>query len=485
MRGLKATGAALATLSVEHGSVGHDANLIVGAQTCHTVPQGGIKTFSHPYEYVHTVPRGGGDSPSDRDKNYPGKRESVNGKNKKKGQTLGEKQESTSSSASGSAVDNVLSCDDFYEVLGVGQASSDAEIKKAYRRRAVQTHPDKTGGDRRAFDKVAEAYGVLADKKKRAIYDRFGKVGLENADGDPSPSPYGDIFSAMFQHQRTARARRNRTVRYQLQVTLEDMYNGSLQTVTVSSPKSKLNTKKVEVHIPRGAISGQSVLMSGEIDFDEHDAPGDLIFVLTQAPHASFTRKGHDLAMELTITLEEAICGFQRPLIHLDGTEVWVQSATVKDVPALIQTGDVQVLKGKGMPRPGSDNAYGDLYIQFRVETTKLSAQPALTDDEHLELRRLLRKLQGKPGIHTPDDNAEALPLRKAVPSDFGRLSGNIDVGEDDFQESNIPFHPFGSGFFSTGQNGAAGYFGSFGGPQFGQPGDFGSDEGNVQCQQM
>ena len=62
------------------------------------------------------------------------------------------------------------------EVAAKGKSSS-AAIQKAYRRRCVLTHPDKTGGDRRAFDKVAEAYDVLSDENKRHIYDRLGKRG--------------------------------------------------------------------------------------------------------------------------------------------------------------------------------------------------------------------------------------------------------------------------------------------------------------------
>ena len=75
---------------------------------------------------------------------------------------------------------------DYYEVLGVSKTASDAEIKKAYRKLAIQYHPDKNPGDKTAeekFKEAAEAYSVLSDKDKRARYDQFGHAGMGGAAG--------------------------------------------------------------------------------------------------------------------------------------------------------------------------------------------------------------------------------------------------------------------------------------------------------------
>src|SRR5258708_6111622 len=77
---------------------------------------------------------------------------------------------------------------DYYKVLGVQQAASEDEIKKAYRRLAHKYHPDKSGGDENKFKEISEAYQVLSDKTKRAQYDRFGTAepfqGFGNGQGE-------------------------------------------------------------------------------------------------------------------------------------------------------------------------------------------------------------------------------------------------------------------------------------------------------------
>jgi molecular chaperone DnaJ len=87
---------------------------------------------------------------------------------------------------------------DFYEVLGVERGAADDEIRKAYRKLALQYHPDRNQGDASAegkFKEATEAFTVLSDKEKRATYDRFGHAGLGGGGFDFSNAGMGDIFS--------------------------------------------------------------------------------------------------------------------------------------------------------------------------------------------------------------------------------------------------------------------------------------------------
>src|SRR6187551_1213288 len=87
---------------------------------------------------------------------------------------------------------------DYYEILGVNKTASADEIKKAYRKVAMQFHPDRNPGDKSAeekFKEAAEAYEVLSDQDKRAQYDRFGHAGVRGAGGSGHASNMDDIFS--------------------------------------------------------------------------------------------------------------------------------------------------------------------------------------------------------------------------------------------------------------------------------------------------
>ena len=88
---------------------------------------------------------------------------------------------------------------DYYEVLGVAKGAGKDELKKAYRKLAIQYHPDKNPGDEEAekkFKEAAEAYEVLSDDDKRARYDRFGHAGVDSsASGGYQARDFNDIFS--------------------------------------------------------------------------------------------------------------------------------------------------------------------------------------------------------------------------------------------------------------------------------------------------
>src|ERR1700722_13060611 len=124
---------------------------------------------------------------------------------------------------------------DFYELLGLQKTASAEDIKKTYRKLAMQFHPDRNSGDKSAeqkFKNISEAYDVLKDDQKRAAYDRFGHAAFENGSRGPGDSAGGfsggfaDIFEEMFGAMGGRRSQagpsRGSDLRYNLEVSLED-----------------------------------------------------------------------------------------------------------------------------------------------------------------------------------------------------------------------------------------------------------------------
>jgi molecular chaperone DnaJ len=133
---------------------------------------------------------------------------------------------------------------DYYEVLGVTRTATEVEIKSAYRKQAMQFHPDRNPGDKGAeenFKQCAEAYAILADAEKRSLYDRFGHAGVRSAAGgsagfDPSvfnEFDFSDIlgnmfgFGDLFGQRRRGGPQRGGDLRYDLEISFEEAARGA------------------------------------------------------------------------------------------------------------------------------------------------------------------------------------------------------------------------------------------------------------------
>lgn len=139
---------------------------------------------------------------------------------------------------------------DYYDILGISRGAGDEEIKKSYRRLAIQYHPDRNPGDKQAeekFKEVNEAYQVLSDQEKRAQYDRFGHAAFQGPQGGGGfggfdfSQGFEDVFSDIFgdffgtgRGRSRARNRRGDDLRYDLEIDFEEAHRGAERVIKVA-----------------------------------------------------------------------------------------------------------------------------------------------------------------------------------------------------------------------------------------------------------
>jgi len=305
---------------------------------------------------------------------------------------------------------------DPYDALGVSKSASAAEIKSAFRRQAKKLHPDANKNDPRAAARFAElnaAYEILGEADKRKAFDRGeidaeGKPRFQGFEGfGAGRGPGGGfgregIFETFswrrdgFQHARGragggfedilkeafgGAARSGRPGAFQFE---EDLGVGQdiSAALTITLPEAAKGTNKrvklptgreVDVKIPAGLNDGQTIRLKGQGVPGAGGRAGDLLIVVSIAPHPLFTRAGGDLRLELPITLYEAVLGAKVRVPTLEG-------AVELAVPPGTSSGRTFRLKGKGFP---AKDGKGDLLAAVRI---------VLPEGGDMELDELMRK---------------------------------------------------------------------------------------------
>ncbi|KAL0389694.1 UNVERIFIED_CONTAM: DnaJ protein ERDJ3B [Sesamum calycinum] len=218
----------------------------------------------------------------------------------------------------------------YYDILQVPRGASDEQIKRAYRKLALKYHPDKNQGNEEANKKFAEinnAYEVLSDSEKRGIYDRYGEEGLKQHAANGGRGGGGmniqDIFSSFFgggPMEEEERVVKGDDVIVELDATLEDLYMGGSLKVCEQCPNVKYEREGdfITVDIEKGMQDGQEVVFYEDGEPIVDGEAGDLKFRIRTAPHDRFRREGNDLHTTVTITLVQALVGFEKTIKHLD-----------------------------------------------------------------------------------------------------------------------------------------------------------------------
>lgn len=260
---------------------------------------------------------------------------------------------------------------DPYTVLGVERTANADAIKKAYRKMAKRHHPDLHAGDKRAAEAIKEinsAYGLLSDPAKRARFDR-GEIDANGVEqraysyqeggGGPGGSPFGqdfgteDIFADLFGRRgRTNSRMRGNDLRASLEVDFLDAALGARKRVMREG-------RLLDVVIPPGTEDGQTLRLKAQGGAGLGGGPaGDMYFEIKVLPHPRFRRDGEDIAMDLPITLAEAVQGAKITVPVLEGQ-------VALNIPKGANTGTRLRIRGKGIPR--RDGSRSDVIVALTV----------------------------------------------------------------------------------------------------------------------
>lgn len=313
---------------------------------------------------------------------------------------------------------------DYYDVLSVSRTASPEEVKKAFRKLAMQFHPDKNQGDKKAeerFKEINEAYEVLSDPQKRQMYDQFGHAstqggfrpgtnpfeGFGRAGGDggrggfggqDGPENFQDIFGDIFSDFFAGRPRgagpsprggnRNRgaDLRYTLNISFEEAATGAEKPITFIRQRSgREETAKLAVTVPAGVKTGQRLKLRGEGDAPPAGGvPGDLYVIVSIQDHPLFKRVENDIHMDLPMDFIDAVLGTVVEIPTLTGR------ASLK-IPPGTPSGQTFRLKGKGFASVGGPGA-GDMLVRVIIDVPR-----DLSEEQKETLRKLSSALKPSP----------------------------------------------------------------------------------------
>ena len=284
---------------------------------------------------------------------------------------------------------------DYYSVLGVDKGAEQKDIRQAFRTLARKYHPDLNQDDADAearFKQVNEAHEVLSDPDSRRKYDAHGDQWKHadeiEAQRRAARSAYdfmgggyrrghsseGDVFAGLediLGDVGDSRGGRSGAVRSETSVTVS-LEEANAGTTVNANYTVRGRNRRFEVDIPPGVDNGSTVRVTPE-------RGTEMLFRVSVSPNGSFRREGTGLYTDADVPFEQCILGGETQVRTLDGRTIWVM------IPANSQNGQNIRLRGQGMPRLGSPDVKGDLYVTVRPQMPE-----SLTDEQ----RDLIVRLQ-------------------------------------------------------------------------------------------
>jgi len=273
---------------------------------------------------------------------------------------------------------------DYYTELGVGKSASQDEIKRAYKKQAMQHHPDRTGGDDTRFKQINEAYETLKDPQKRQQYDnpQQHRPDFNFRTGNMhGGNPFNDMFSDIFAQQRARQqqhAIKNRDIKVTTQISLAEVMTGKNAYITYTLSTGR--TEYINVEIPIGANDNDTIKYSNLGDAADPRLPrGDLFVRVRVKRDVDWAREANNIITTKRINIFDCMLGVNVMIRTPDDRQINLR------VPPGTKPGQILSIKGYGIPDVRS-RMKGNAYVQIDADVPRIT-DPRVAE----ELKRITK----------------------------------------------------------------------------------------------
>ena len=269
---------------------------------------------------------------------------------------------------------------DYYSILGVNRNATPEEIKKAYRKLAMQHHPDR-GGDQEQFKRVTEAYDILSSSDKKAAYDNpnqgfnFNSQNFHGQHNRFGGTPFDHIFGQGFRQQQ--QTPRNRDINVQANIDLVDILTGKNLIIQYQLATGRIET--VTVDVPPGAKHGDTIQYQGLGDEGHPRYPrGNLLVRLKINKSRNWDRDFDNLITKKVINVFDLLLGCVIIIETLDNKQLELK------IPQGTRPGTKFSIPGYGLPNMQTGKR-GIMFITIDAEMPKISDTAILDKIQQLK----------------------------------------------------------------------------------------------------
>jgi DnaJ homolog subfamily B member 4 len=292
---------------------------------------------------------------------------------------------------------------DYYNVLELNKDCSDNDIRNAYKKMAVKWHPDKNSKNKevatKKFKEISEAYKILGDLKKRQLYDKFGKDGIENNNNNNNNNNnYNytksniyeqEILKDLYNINKKRFNKKGPNILYNLNCSIKELFSGCEKKIKIK--RKIFNNKKdvikreleiITIKVIAGWKDGTKITFKNKADIYTNMKQGNLIITIKEQKNKKINRIENDVIINKEISLMESLIGIDFFITLLNGEKKRIR------LKQLYNFNNKHILKNEGMPvrKNGKLIGNGDFIINFNIKF------PILNNSDKKKINDILKK---------------------------------------------------------------------------------------------